>query len=733
MRHRFDRLLGSTVGADALLLLPFVALLTWLLVSGLGPRWDAQVYFGPHFTLLADFARAGRLLLWDPWSNCGSPTAAYVEMGSFSPLTILVALLTGGSSIGFLLYWLGSWALAGLGLLRLGRHLGAPTGANVAVAIACSFSGVHLGTVTHVSWLHAMSFVPWMLWRLDVALTTRRWTPALQAGALVGLAGLAGHPSIIILAGLLLVLWTIGRVLTERPRLELLRSLGLLACAGSVGLLVVSPAWVTFATESRGYSDRSGALEKSIAVGQQDLEPSMLATLASPYPSVLDHFNPELWPTTFAGLTCTYLGVLLPALALLALWSRPHDRWQWWLVGIGLVSLASALGDSLPIRGWVYELVPPTRYFRHSAIFRAGLLVAITLLALAGSKELIGERATLAWRRLVVISGVLFLMALAMHGMMTSSVEHPGPHLLGSHLHVLLAWGSAFVLAFVAWRKSRFREWTPIALVLLALLDAGCSTWLMSPLTLGTRPEEPTTRSRSLDLTERGLQRAQRALNEHLAVKVPVAEAQNQLSNRFHSQRSLQALPTSWMNEDPLVAAVQGAPDRTWFSETATTVAVSDETFRAFIQRSRVLGAPPLVVHGRKEMQAGRARGETAPSEGDDARRIAELPAARRVAVEVTEYSPTRLVFTVVCPADGWLLVTDRWSRSWRARVDGAEAEVLGGCFLFRALAVTKGRHVVEMDFALPGVPWLVALSWTLLAGVAITSRWPVFVTRGPG
>src|SRR5262245_31002351 len=61
---------------------------------------DAARLFSPYFTLLADFTAAGQLMLWDPWSNCGSPAHAYVEMGSFSPLTVGLAWLTGGGHPG---------------------------------------------------------------------------------------------------------------------------------------------------------------------------------------------------------------------------------------------------------------------------------------------------------------------------------------------------------------------------------------------------------------------------------------------------------------------------------------------------------------------------------------------------------------------------------------------------------------------------------------------------------
>ena len=78
----------------------------------------------------------------------------------------------------------------------------------------------------------------------------------------------------------------------------------------------------------------------------------------------------------------------------------------------------------------------------------------------------------------------------------------------------------------------------------------------------------------------------------------------------------------------------------------------------------------------------------------------------------------------LVVPAAGWLLVTERWARSWRAKVDGRETRILGGNFVFRAIEVPQGRHRVEFTYEPLALPWLAATSWLTMLAVAAVSIW---------
>ena len=90
--------------------------------------------------------------------------------------------------------------------------------------------------------------------------------------------------------------------------------------------------------------------------------------------------------------------------------------------------------------------------------------------------------------------------------------------------------------------------------------------------------------------------------------------------------------------------------------------------------------------------------------------------------MSVERYTGGELGITIEAPSAGWLLVTERWARSWRAEVDGRPTPILGGNFVFRAIEVTQGKHNVEFRYEPIAVPWLVALSWMTMLAVAAAS-----------
>jgi hypothetical protein len=110
------------------------------------------------------------------------------------------------------------------------------------------------------------------------------------------------------------------------------------------------------------------------------------------------------------------------------------------------------------------------------------------------------------------------------------------------------------------------------------------------------------------------------------------------------------------------------------------------------------------------------------PDDDAEADAIARLPACRRVEVELREYTPTRLAFEVNSPEAGWLLVTDRWSRSWTVKVNGRPAPLMVGDFLFRAVAVGKGPQTVAFEFKPFLHPLPFCLSWGLMLTIAAVS-----------
>jgi hypothetical protein len=711
------------------------------LVSGADcPKWDADMFFAPFQMLVADHARAGSFLLWNPWLNGGSPDYAEPQVGSFSPFAVILGFLTGGTESGFRVYWLTIWCWVGVGVILLGRHLGAPAWAACAIALGFVFSGFYTGHAEHTSTLYTISWLPFIVWRLDVALLTRRLKPAVQAGAAWGMSALGGYPGWVLLNACFAALWAVGRwCCPERPpspRVTLRHATLMVAAMTLVGIIILLPPFAAFVVEGSSYSDRSRALTRDQAVEDNALHPGALATFASPYLSILKiEGNPTLWEYTDLSTSSVYLGVIVPVLALVALFGGRGDRWRLWLALIVLLFIGSALGRSLPLRGWLYDFVPPTRYFRHSGFFRAYAMFGAVVLALLGARDIASDGTALAPRISPGRAALAFLMAaaafVAYHAVMTSVVNR-GSNVALANWHVGLMWsGIAVIFVMGALRYPLLMRFVPASLLALGIIDGV----LTADLSARTIWEEGDCRAgwtrmsanhrASLDLMPSGLQRDFRTPdwavtypgnidNKNLPLKIATLDNYAPFFDRFHND---------FVHRPALVSMATGN-DRIWFSRTAAIVHPTDASYAAFAARTEQLRQPVLVVHLRDWLLSRTKVGETGPNDIADVAAIGALPPAERTQAQLRTYSPSELTLDVFCPSAGWVLVTDRWARGWRATVNGKPAEVWGGDFIFRALPVQQGRNEIRFDYHPAGYPALVVSSWTTIAVVIVWTVW---------
>ena len=696
--------------------------------------WDAEEQAFPFFTLVADHARAGRFVTWDPWTTAGLPIMGEPQVAVFSPLTNLVALVTGGGAFGYVLYWLLIWWLGGIGMLLLARHLGAPAWGAAVVALGYIFSGVYASNAEHMSWIVGFSFIPWIVWRLDAGLVAGRWLPVVQAGALWGLSGLTGYPGLVILTGGFTALWSAGRLLDRaRPARVLLAP----AIVLIVGVVVLSPTYVAFFHEGAGVHSRVGQLTRDDARSDQ-FDPAAVVTLATPWPAALKaSARNVLFPSSDVSMTNIYAGLVVPVLALLAL--TMGRRWRWYLAVLALLALAAAMGETLPLRGWLYDLFLPLRYFRHSSIFRLYFVFTLCVLAALGAADLAralaGDRRVV--RRMVLITCGAAAAAVAGTAIFTWHAWSLG--LTGRRAALYAAGWLVLAAALLVARRlptARLSRVVPAVLLLVAAVDGAMVMRISRPTMI--RQGEAFDRwialdarhSTSLDLTENGLFRTATACDS----VIPVCKRYDQMISKvptFDTYTSQRHAMHRAMVGDPVLAAAALGAERSWFASDVAHLPPARPAFDAFTARAGELGAPPVVVHDRAAMLAGDetpGAGTAADASDSAARRaIAALPAAEPASVEVLDYEPKRLALRYAAPADGWLLVTDRWARSWRAQVNGVETPVNGGNFVFRAVPVTAGVNVVEFSYRPALYPLLVVVSWLALAAVVmaapVTSR----------
>jgi hypothetical protein len=719
----------------------------WPLLAGKAvPLWDAGEYFGPLFSLISDHAKAGRLMLWNPWINGGSPDFAEPQLGSSSPVLLAFALLSPNPFHGFIAYWLAVWIFGGIGMMLLCRHLGAPVWGALVVALGFVACGVYTGNAEHTSWICSFSFLPWIVWRFDKGLLERRYWFVVQAAVLWGLSAQGGYPGVTITDPIFLTLWAIGRlwvdrddhVSTETTGASLNRDVRMsgigrkrsplhfilsLIILGIIGIAVMSPAYASFLRENRGFTVRASSLDRQFSLSSGVLPPSAYATLANPYLYLLrlpDHRT--IWPETDISMTNIYMGVLFIVLALAAL-ARP-SRWRLWLAGLAIFFGCCAVGNHLPVRGWLYDLVPPTRYFRMPSLFRMYVVLTAGALASYAARDLHDDWRVLRGRTSLVvfaIAGVAGVTAVFAYAVTLHSVQQTMDSASFPLFHLLFTWSAAGLLFLLAWRGVLPRKVMASCLIVLAAFDAGSTLRICNP-TMYSIDGVPQWKAMdmlhvaSLNLLPKGWDRTflpppavGASINDrNVALKVAGFSNRTPLKNTFFQQ---------YLADQTLNRIAVGS-QRIWFSDHPVRISPTDPHFAEFAQASHTLTTPPMVLHSPEEMMGG-----TPPSssDGDWLESARPMVPAR---AELVAYLPNRLTFRYHADRDGWLLITDRWAAAWSAQVNGRAQPVSGGDFIFRAVPVVGGDNLIDFRYQPPGYLPLVGLSWSVVAFVVIWQVW---------
>jgi hypothetical protein len=68
-------------------------------------------------------------------------------------------------------------------------------------------------------------------------------------------------------------------------------------------------------------------------------------------------------------------------------------------------------------------------------------------------------------------------------------------------------------------------------------------------------------------------------------------------------------------------------------------------------------------------------------------------------AARLLRYGNTEVLVEVEAPDGGILLLNDVWHPWWRVSIDGHEADILKANVIFRAVAISPGRHLVRFSF----------------------------------
>jgi hypothetical protein len=705
-----------------------------LLTQRAAPVWDAIDFYAPYFSLVADHARASQLLKWDPWLDGGLPDFADPQAGASSPIILLFALVFPNPFHGFIAYWITMWAFGGVGMLLFCRYLKAPVWGGAVVSLGFMACGFYTGHGEHTSTIYSLSFIPWILWRFDVSLVRRDYWTSAEAGLLWGLSALGGYPELVILDVMFLVAWALGRLVFQRddispdaPRARLqglVFALLSLVLLGTVGSIILSPPYYSFFRETRGFTSRTTGVDRHTALTSNDLPPKALTTLSSPSLYLLNLPPHGIWPETDVSTSNVYLGVLpliFGALALL----KP-SKWRIWLTFVGAFFLCCSVGDHLPLRGWVYDFVLPTRYFRHASLFAIYAAIVLCVLAAYATRDLEegwSSNTGSARGLFCLLAFAIALTALLCYRHVLHGAGLNFCRALYPSFHAGVAWFSAVLISVFAWRRAFGQRLLLGALVALAVFDAGSTLYISRPTVFSpyTVPWWNTMMSRhktDLDLTSSGLLRNLHPSEElgtypndrNAVVKKAGFVNDTGLTNEFFQQFAYY----------PDLNKFATGSNRIWFSANAIWTPPTQKAFSEFTSTVKQLNAPVLLLHTREQMLSTFVPAESGTAWASQAQSM--VPAD----VRLTSYRPNTMTFLYRASENGWLLVTDRWARSWTATVNGKPQEVLGADFIFRAVPVTKGENSVVFRYNPTWYVSMVVLSWVTILLCLMIAIWRV-------
>jgi hypothetical protein len=700
--------------------------------------YDALSYFRPHYRLIADFARQGKLVFWNPWLTGGFPEYLTPQTGVLSPLTFLFSLITGPGSRGFIVYWLALWFMGGLSLYGLARWLKAPPWGAFITSLGFLVSGFYTGHAGHTSWIYTFSFFPLFLWRWDVFLVTRRLLVALQAGIIWGTSAVGGYPGIFLILSGYTLLWTTGRcAFFNIPEIKFsYKNISTYLFGFLLFLLIIllisGPTYFSLLSEGRGFTDRSGPIPRDEAVYANSLQPTALGTLASPLLTFFGNYSTDISSRSI------FISPICLVFAIFALLNGRSKKFILWILGLSFLFIGIALGQTFPLRGWLYDLFPPMRYFRHSAMFRGPFIFSIVCLSIIGFRDFsrkafpdfslpVKNLFFSGWITLLITGSLYLVMNLKY---LLTNDFYLKTNLWVAHTHLIIVWTSLLVIPYLFYRSKKY-HYIPILLVMISIADFFFAAYLSSSTVMQPMDQElralDAKYSTSLDLSAKGLERSHglgrsQEVNNiiGLSEKIPCLDSYSDLANQFFTL----------MNQDPILVEMATGKDRIWFTENPVVIPPSLKVFETFSHQIHKLNQPVIIIHARQDMEADKY---TPSIRKEQVNKIYNLPPAQKVVARMITYKPEKLIFDVDCPTKGWLLVTDRYAKSWQVTVNGLPSTIWGGNFVYRAIPVEAGNQKIAFTYKPFGILPMTLLGWGAILLIILITFFQWFLRKSDG
>ncbi|MGB7160977.1 MAG: hypothetical protein WBD40_23150 [Tepidisphaeraceae bacterium] len=708
--------------------------------------------------------KAGRFPLWNPHVYGGGPFHAGLASALLYPPNWIELFLPTQHALNW--FFAGHVFLAGLFTFWWCRARGLSNKAGVLGGVLFMLSGRYVLHIFagHPTNIGAIAWVPLLLLAADKLADTGKWRWAVLGAAAAAMQIYAGHAQHFYYEALVGGVYALCHVVAARPGWRN-RVKPLVAYAAIYGgAVLISAAQLFPALEAKSESDRQGGVPIEFAA-TFSFPPENVLTLVVPhvFGSAETYFGRAyLWEVSlFVSVT----GLLLAGYALI----QRDPRRRFALIMI-VTSMILALGYHTPLFKLLYYYLPGFNTFRVTAKFTVPAVLFLAMLAGLGLDQLT-ERAKASAKPVitfVVVAAALLVGSLVIRaglgnedggawGALIRTIAESGessslatrmadPAFLATSGNAaaddfLLAAGTTGVVAALVWLLGRTRRaaYTIVALAMLEMIVFA----RMNVSTIEANPPLPAPWATVLDANPGDY-------------RVLLGEARWADWGMVHGFQNLYGFDSSTITErfsDFLAFSqglnVEGAGQYFTFTKfppylnmlrtryvlnpqlNNPVIEVSDPLPHALLVSDYVIGA------GRDDILHRIADPAFDPQrvvilESEPA--IKPQPGGERGRVNVNVVSSDELHIEADVPAPTILLVTDNYSRLWRATPLSPGPlkayDVLPANWVVRAIPLTAGKHHIRLRYEPRGVPLGFSVSGLTLAALAGAGVWTRFAPR---
>ena len=700
-----------------------------------------------------EMIRQGEIPLWNSLNGMGAPLIGNYQSALFYPPGWILFFLQEVGGIpwmawGFSLLSVAHIIWAGIGVSRLAKSLGLSELSQAVCGLAFSCCGYLIARASFYSIIWAISWLPWILLftkNLYYSEGSPRFYKRISIKLIVCLSMqlLTGHAQLTWYTWILAAFWVLGWGWHNHGKKQAIFSLtALIVSVLAAGFLTSIQLLPTF--DLLLQSQRSTAVNLETAL-TYSFWPWRFLTFLAP-----DLFgNPGLgdyWGYATYWEDAVYFGLLPFLLALFTLYSLKKSRRKllsadqqflipclWLLV---VLAIPLALGKNTPFFSFLFQYVPTFSMFNSPSRFM--IWAEFGLIILGGIGLDLWRRPagkTLYWTRLATagffaVTLAAFLLWITGTGIKQSFIRSTA---------FIGLWGLGFgILTLLNPRPDivgggKEKIWS-IAVVLWVAFDLFSASWYLNPLI-----------GKEMLSAQQG-QSYQSIFQNHSRLYLSSKDEYELKFNRYFVFKSF-VIPEDWKNIRttllPNLNLIENIPTINNFEP------MLDGRYKKFMDQLEKMNEVQKmqwlkwmgvgVVESLDKNQAGGVKFDTikdaqrfhwagcaqfAADEQDALNKLAEkfkgteekyqnqiilengtelflgncdeTPEAN---LRILYDQPQFIVISLSTPMDGWLAIADTWASGWSASVDDESTPILRANYLFKAIPIKKGDHIIILRY----------------------------------